>query len=142
MYRTVLAAVDGSGEAFEAARHAANLADLSGATLHLLYVMETSPSYTRPGLSGLEDQIDESQRQHGEETLEEGADVADKLGVECVTEIKKGTPHQKILDYAEAIDADVIVLGPRGQRDLGDVLLGSTSERVVRNAKTTVSIAK
>jgi nucleotide-binding universal stress UspA family protein len=43
-----------------------------------------------------------------------------------------------ILDYAEAHDVDLIVMGTQGRRGLGHLLLGSVAEEVVRNARCPV----
>ena len=43
-----------------------------------------------------------------------------------------------LLDYAEANDIDLIVMGTHGQRGLGHFFLGSTAERVVRETRCPV----
>jgi nucleotide-binding universal stress UspA family protein len=43
-----------------------------------------------------------------------------------------GTPHEVIIDYAKKIDADIVIMGTYGRSGLSRVLLGSTTERVIR----------
>lgn len=141
MYETILAPIDGSDEAFEAAKHAVDLAKEHGATLHVLYVVEKKPVYTSPGLSGLEDDtVTEKHREFAKEKIGNVADFADEHGVDCVTEVKTGTPHAKIVEYAETIGADTIVMGAHGYDwdGLTEKILGSTTERVNRNASIPV----
>ena len=142
MHETVLVPVDGSEESFDAVRHAAELATTSGATLHALYVKETRPTFTAPGLSGLEEDLDEGERTYAEEQLAEAVELARTYDVDCVTEILNGPPHTKIVEYAEDIDADLIVMGATGRRGLDDVLLGSTTQRVARNTTIPVTIVR
>jgi len=47
---------------------------------------------------------------------------------------EEGRPANKILEYAEAIKADVIVMGTHGRSGLAHMLLGSVAEEVTRAA--------
>jgi universal stress protein A len=49
-----------------------------------------------------------------------------------------GSPAKRIVDHAEEIGADLIVMGTHGRTGLGHLLLGSVAERVVRTAKCPV----
>lgn len=141
MYKRLLAPIDGSEEALDAATHAVKLADDVGGEVYVLYVMEAKPTYTRVGYSGLEDEIvKEEHREYATGRLEEVQSLADERDVPCTTEIKTGTPHTKILDYADEVDADAIVMGAHGH-DWGgmeDIVLGSTTERVNRKSSVPV----
>jgi nucleotide-binding universal stress UspA family protein len=60
-------------------------------------------------------------------------------GVESVTtDVRPGTPHREILAYVEEHDADLVVLGTRGQTGLERYLLGSVTERVLRSSPVPV----
>jgi len=56
--------------------------------------------------------------------------------------IRGGQPYQEIVLLAREIDADLIVLATRGHSGLKHLLLGSTAERVVRNAPCPVLVAR
>jgi nucleotide-binding universal stress UspA family protein len=56
--------------------------------------------------------------------------------------IRGGQPYQEIVRLAREIDADLIVLATRGHSALKRLLLGSTAERVVRNAPCPVLVAR
>lgn len=56
--------------------------------------------------------------------------------------IRGGRPYQEIVRVAREIDADLIVLATRGHSGLKHLLLGSTAERVVRNAPCPVLVAR
>jgi nucleotide-binding universal stress UspA family protein len=63
-----------------------------------------------------------------------------KLLVE--SKVLHGDPVKKICEFAESMNARLIVLGSRGMGHLQAFLLGSTSEGVLRNAKTSVMVVK
>ncbi len=50
------------------------------------------------------------------------------------TAVASGNPHAVILEYADANDADLVVLGTHGGPVSGRYLLGSVTEKVVRLA--------
>lgn len=54
--------------------------------------------------------------------------------------VKEGTPWRTILDVAEAMDADVIVMGTRTHSSLGQFLLGSTANKVMQHSTRPVLI--
>lgn len=43
-------------------------------------------------------------------------------------------PHAAIIEYAESVDADLIVVGTHGYGPIKHLRLGSVAERVVRQA--------
>jgi universal stress protein A len=55
-----------------------------------------------------------------------------------VTKVLMGRPAEEITNYAQEIDAQMIVIATRGQSGLAHMMLGSTAEGVVRAAKCPV----
>lgn len=53
-----------------------------------------------------------------------------------------GKPGDEILDLAREVSADLIIVGSRGIHGLERLVLGSVSERVVRDAECTVEVAR
>ncbi|MDB6020587.1 MAG: Stress protein UspA-like protein [Pedosphaera sp.] len=56
--------------------------------------------------------------------------------------LRVGTPYREIVDAADEADADLIVLGTHGRTGLTRLLIGSTAERVVRDAHCPVLVAR
>ena len=71
----------------------------------------------------------------------QGARELVEAGIEAEPEVLEGSPGDAILRVAATRHADLIIVGRRGHGLLGDLLLGSTSERVVRDAKAPVLVA-
>ncbi len=51
-----------------------------------------------------------------------------------VCEVVQGKPHKAITEYAEEIEADMLVVGSETRHDLGERIVGGTSVRIVRHA--------
>jgi nucleotide-binding universal stress UspA family protein len=136
MYERILIPADGSKDAERGVDHGIELAAALGATVHALYVVEEGGN---PWSSEtMENQTDRA-RQYGQEILDDVADQATAAGVECVTEVQVGPRvHQKIVDYAEEEDVDLIVMGS-GYRGRFGNLLGSTAEKVLQSSRAPVT---
>ena len=131
MFETILVPTDGSEHALEAAEDAITLADEHGASLHVLSVADSGPlgRIRLPGEAGSPDEVlgDRAQR-----FVDEIVDRAEDAGVEATGNVEHGPPPSTILDYAREIDADLIVMGSRGQGGLHRMAVGSVADHVIR----------
>lgn len=134
MYDTILLPVDGSPGAEEAVARAVAVARATDATVHSLYVLESTD------LDALETDERETVREAAERAGRRALEtVAERAGeVDVVREVREGVPHQVIADVAATIDADLVVMGTRGLTANGEVRMGSTTERVITYADVPV----
>ncbi|MFB6106241.1 MAG: universal stress protein [Halobacteriaceae archaeon] len=140
MYNTILVPVDGSLSADRASDHALELAARFDAAVHALYVVDTS-SETRFVAGGTADELQETLRARGEEATGAVVDRAVDRGVEAVAAVREGVPHAVVLDYADEVGADLVVMGAHGSAGPDrDFLLGSVTDRVVRAAPIPVHV--
>jgi nucleotide-binding universal stress UspA family protein len=134
MYDHILVPVDGSSAAADAVDHAASLAAIHGAELHLVHVVEPQVAADAAGVD-IVSVLEES----GREALADAEASAASVGVETVTtELLEGQAHREIVEYAETNDVDLIVMGTHGRTGLGRLLLGSVAENVVRTSPVPV----
>ena len=75
----------------------------------------------------------------GDEILKRGADRATELGAGQVsTQSGQGDTADSILDMAEGVGADMIVIGHRGLGRVRRMMMGSIAQKVVQQAECTV----
>jgi nucleotide-binding universal stress UspA family protein len=139
VYDTILVATDGSGPATRAVTHALEQAEQHHAALHAIYVVDTS-RYAEPALSSAEAETNAIE-EWGEQELDEVAERAESLGIEVLTRCSHGKPSLEIVEYADAIDADLVVLGFQGHSHTDSAAIGSVTDRVVSNAGRPVLVA-
>ncbi|WP_121823083.1 universal stress protein [Halostella salina] len=132
MYDHILVPTDGSEGSRRAIEHAVAVADEVDATVHALFVVDAT-EYRALGGAALET-IETSGRE-GLAAVEKAAERAD---VEVETEVRRGEVDSEILAAVTDTDADAIVMGTHGRTGLDRVLLGSVTERVVREATVPV----
>jgi len=138
--RTVIATTDFSFSAHRAARRAAALAKMHGAALHLLHVLDSSSAKSMFDRSPAND-VQRSLRVDAERALESLAeDIAAAGGVVTNRLLREGRVMDEIL--AATMNADLLVLGPRGVNPLRDFLLGSTAERMTRLIERPILVVK
>jgi nucleotide-binding universal stress UspA family protein len=70
------------------------------------------------------------------------ARVVEELGIEATCEILDAPAAAAIVRQATAMDAELVVVGTRGETGLARVLLGSVAEKVVRNAPCSVLVVR
>lgn len=134
MYDRILFPTDGSGGADQALEHVLDIASAHGTTVHLLNVADT----TRDSLTRVQGEIIDVLEREGEDLLDDVAERARKRGVETVSTVLQGEPYRTIVQYADEYDIDLIVMPTHGRSGLQRLLLGSTTERVVRRAEVPV----
>lgn len=130
MYRTILLATDGSDDAHRAAERAVDLAAQYGATLEACYVIETRTAYDNAIVDP--EAVDRALREEGEDALAAVRELATVEDVPVRGAIRRGVPHEEVLEHAEHEGADLIVVGRQGRSSLRSVLLGSTTDALVR----------
>ena len=86
--------------------------------------------------------LEESLKQAGEAILNEAERVFDGTGVRITRAFVQGEPSAAIVEKAREHKADLIVMGSRGLGQIGGLILGSVSERVLSGAHLPVLIVR
>ncbi|WP_121820710.1 universal stress protein [Halostella salina] len=129
MYDRILVATDGSENAGRATRHALELARQHDAELHALYVIETRTGYDNAIVDP--EVVRQNLREEGEAALS-AIEASPDAEVSVTTVIREGVPHDELLTYAEEQKVDLVVVGAKGRSAFKTILLGSTTEALLR----------
>ena len=88
--------------------------------------------------------IENAAREHAARVVESTSHAVRDLSadVEIASEVLFGSPDTRIVEAAEEIGADLIVIGSHGYNRWERMLLGSVSESVVHHAHCSVLIAR
>ena len=153
-YKTILYATDLSDNAAHAFRHAIGLARPGNARIHLLHVLPEVDAAMLNYISTVmgENKLADYELAHKDEVKdqirlrlhqfakEELSDHPEDLERISEIEIHHGNPVVQILDAADRIDADLIVLGTHGKGMIKYAFLGSVAEKVLRKAHRPVLV--
>ncbi|MDD5200432.1 MAG: universal stress protein [Terrimicrobiaceae bacterium] len=137
-FRKILVPVDFSKAGNPALQYAKSLASLTGATIYLVHVLERI-FYGHE----IADVHFDTSKMREQVTRELGAlQMGVFKGTKTDIEVRTGVPFQEIVDTAFETNADLIVMATHGYTGLQHVLMGSTTERVVRHAACPVLVVR
>lgn len=133
----VLLATDGSKDAALAARTAVDLTDKSGSELHVVHAWTHVPS------ARFEEYIRARLEEEGQRVLDEEAQRIEAAGADLAgVHLREGRTQEVIVDLAEEIGAELIIVGSRGVGTIERLLTGSVSEGVVHLASCPVLVMR
>lgn len=132
--KTILVPTDFSKHSEWASRAALSLAKKTGATIHLLYVVDV-PQYAFSAAHEMWN-MEERQRMAGEAYQKLKFMAAEPPFSKYPTQIavEQGAAYQMICEYAAQKSIDLIVMGSHGITGLRKIFIGSTTEKVIHHA--------
>ncbi len=142
MYKTIVVGTDGSATADRAVEVAANLARQWGAALHLVTAYRSSePGMGAAAGAPMVDAGQQEVRRDAADSIGERAKASWGNGIETKPHAVAGHAADAILDVANEVGADVIVVGSKGMRGARRVL-GSVPNSVAHGANCSVLVVK
>lgn len=135
--RRILLATDGSEYSQSAIEVAIQIAKQSQARLTVMTMELLAEDLEIVGTHAMR----ASQEKEAHQRLDAVAKLAAEAGVQCQTLLCYGEePFREIVDTAEEIDANLIVMGRRGRRGLARIMVGDATARVVGHAHCNVLV--
>jgi nucleotide-binding universal stress UspA family protein len=145
----ILLATDGSEDAARAARAAAEIANQTGAELHVVHVGESPPAYPSPTVSGppapspSRSEIQQAAQALLDNQVKEITETGGKIEEAY---LRMGRPAEEILRLSEEIIAGLIVVGNQGLHGrfsrMKRFIMGNVSESVTRYARCSVMVVR
>ena len=130
-----LVPVDGSENSRTAAKHAVRLASVYGAEISSMYVADIH-KYAVPDIL-------EIVKKAGEEYVDQVRKLAEIEGITVrSTKVLAGSPIEQILNEAEAIDANLIIMAATGKGQGKTAPIGAIANRILRLSNTHVMLIR
>lgn len=139
MFKRILHANDGSDHAFRALALALDIAGQTGAELHMVSVEE---------IPYMPDSIEEIREEKGtaarrfRTVIQRATAMADERGVKLQAHVLAGHPVRDIIELANALDIDLLVIGATGHSALYERLIGSRADRLIQLASCPILVVK
>ncbi|QQR91696.1 MAG: universal stress protein [Myxococcales bacterium] len=132
--KTILCPVDFSAVSDKALSYAIGFAKELDAEVHVIHVYNV-PVYALPeGAVTLGPEIVAKVMESSHQAVNDLISKHKDSGVTIKSKLKEGNAHEAILDEAQSIKADLIVMGTRGRSGLPRLLIGSVAERIIRSS--------
>lgn len=148
MYSRILVAIDGSEVAARALEHGLALALALGSAMTIVYVSEPAPlmggGYAAvAGARAPIPEMLEVAETAAQRLLEKAKHIATAANVEAATVwVENRHPAEGIVETADVVGADLILMGTNGRRGLGRMILGSQTSNVLKHTKVPVLVTK
>jgi nucleotide-binding universal stress UspA family protein len=140
--KQILIATDGSKTSENAAYLGIKFAVQYGAKVYAIYVINVTDYDSILLDKSWAIQECEECEKNGHKATSSVVEKARFVGLEAESVILKGSPAEKILDFANEHDIDMIVVGSVGKSGVERFALGSVSEKVVRHADVPVLVVR
>ena len=144
MFKHILVPVDGSATSLIAIDKAAGLAKAFGSAITAIYVIDPYP-FTGVGADFAygQDQYLNAARAEASTAIDAVTKRFRDAGVEADTHVVDAhSVWRGILEAAESIGVDLIVIGSHGRRGLEKLVLGSVTQSVLSHTKITTLVVR
>ncbi len=138
----ILVPVDGSESSNQALSYAIDLAMRYSARITLVHVAPYPTVFTGITTTTTTVLTDNMLVQNGKQILNDCLREIEKIKVQASTQLLRGHPGMKIVQYAKDEGFDLIVMGNRGLSGISRFFMGSVSHYVVDHAQCPVTIVK
>lgn len=133
--KVVVVGVDGSDQSIRAAGVAAALARSAGAHLRIVTVVRPPEGWwgivgSPPTAEALGDSLSNAQRN----VLDRAVAQIDLEGIDYETQEEIGDPSEQLIEVCERRNADVLVVGRRGEGFFRRMVLGSVANHLAHEA--------
>jgi Universal stress protein UspA and related nucleotide-binding proteins len=142
-YKQILIGTDGGDLMAPVYEHAAYFAQLTDATVHIAYVLDSTRFAAYP-IDASSNKYDVNLDAGKQIVVNAKKDLASR-GVNedrIVTVVLDGHPAEELEMYADSQDIDLVVIGTHGRKGLDRLLIGSVADKVIRGAKVPVLIVR
>jgi nucleotide-binding universal stress UspA family protein len=136
----IVVGTDGSPGAEAAVRKVIELAQGSGATVHLVCAFPAPSALERIGMTARQETTD--LRGVAYDVLARDERRFTEAGFEIEKHAREGDPANAIIDVATEQKADMIAVGARGTTGLRRFMLGSVSSKLTHHAPTSLLIVR
>lgn len=141
-FTRIVVPTDFSETAHRAFESAVELATESQAELHICHAVEYVAPMVSPYEIPVPDDFIQQTREAAQSRLTEVVEQGKRAGLYCEGHLLSDHADPGISILAEALHADLIVMGTRGTGGLRHMFLGSVAERTVRHAPCSVLTVK
>jgi nucleotide-binding universal stress UspA family protein len=141
LYQNIVIATDGSANFRKVISCGVEIAKLSGATVHALYVVDTPSLISETWTVGKET-IRKMMINDGKKIIYKVKKIIEESGVEVKEILLEGHPSDEIIKFAENNKMDLIVMGTLGKTGFEKFLMGSIAEKVVRFSDVPVMVVR
>jgi nucleotide-binding universal stress UspA family protein len=143
--KRILVATDDSEEAKMALEAAVELAEATGAELHLVHALTIEPPLPYPypyATERWEESLEKAKKKARSFVEDQAEKIKAESGIAAQTHLKFGLPGHEIVELGEELDAGLVIVGSRGLGGIRRAQMGSVSDAVLRHVHSPVLVVR
>lgn len=139
--KRILIATDGSPAAQHAVDLGLELAKHEDAALAFVHVVPATDVVSIDGF-GMVGHVPYEPAPSDQAILDEAVEAAEREQVPAISRLRSGDAVTEIIECADSLDVDLVVVGSRGHGAIASALLGSVSRGVLARTKRPVLVVR
>ena len=139
--KRILVPIDGSKYSDLAMKKASELAKVFGSSIVLLHVNDFHQHMFNYN-TGIEEHFLEVFDQISTGILEDGKDKLSEFGDRVETVKLEGSVANKIIEYANSNDFDLVIIGSHGKGAIHNFIMGGVAHKITLHVNKTVMVAR
>lgn len=142
--KNIIVPTDFSKLSQSAFSYARDLAEMTNATIHILYVLDKNLPFipNKSSEQSEEDLIEELEIDARKQLQVCTDNLVDDSEIKVTQTLRKGIDYEEIVSYAVEVNSSIIVIATHGRTGTLHNLLGSVAEKVIRYSKCPVLVIK
>ncbi len=137
MFNKILCAIDGSAITERILLYAMHFGKKEGVVVHIVHVYEPPEQYATQ--EGYEELV-KSYREVAQHVVQDAREFLEDVGLQVTGEAIVGPPAQVVLEEADRVGADLILVGHRNPKDVTEMFLGSVSQQILNQTRIPVLV--
>ncbi len=137
MFNKILCAIDGAAITERILLYAMHFGKKEGAIVHIVHAYQLPENYVAQ--DGF-DELAAAYRAVAKGVIEDAKEFLEEVGLQVTGEAIEGPPAQVVLEEADRIGADLILVGHRNPKDVTEMLLGSVSQQILNQSRIPVLV--
>ena len=137
MFSKIVCAIDGTAITERLLLYAMHFGKKDGVVIHIVHAYQLPENYvTQDGY----DELVDAYRSVAQGLVEDARAFLEDVGLQVSGEAIEGPPAQVVLEEADRVGADLILVGHRNPKDVTEMLLGSVSQQILNQSRIPVLV--
>ena len=137
MFNKIVCAIDGTAITERILLYAMHFGKKEGAVVHIVHAYELPENYVAQ--EGFEE-LAQAYRAVAKGLVDDARAFLEEVGLQVTGEAIEGPPAQVVLEEADRVGADLILVGHRNPKDVAEMLLGSVSQQILNQSRIPVLV--
>ncbi len=137
MFNKILCAIDGAATTDRILLYAMHFGKKEGVVIHIVHAYNLPEQYvTQDGY----EELANAYRQVAQQVVQDAREFLEDVGLQVTGEAIIGPAAEVVLEEADRIGADLILVGHRNPKDVSEMFLGSVSQQILNQTRIPVLV--